>query len=153
MENIITNNTFASNEGTAKETVKFKNESDNQLSLWDKFKHKINQFLSAIYIIRCVCCFTSVFSVIGTLILLFGGDMTAAGIMFFIGLPSALLACPFRFMGVAVAMIVSGFSIGLCFLGFGCLIGAAIGFILAVVLFFYFPAFVTIPYFFKELIK
>ena len=133
MENIISNNSYANTSG------------------WEKFKYRINQFLNAIHIIRCVCCFTSIFSVLGTLVLMFGGSMTLGGILFVIGLPSALLACPLKFLSIVLAFTTTGFTIGLCFVGFGCVIGAAIGFILAVVLWLYFPAFVTIPHYFKEL--
>ena len=155
MENIITNNAFTSNEGINNETADYtpvsKKESYNQMSTWEKVKYRFNQFLNAIYIVRCICCFTSICSVIGTLVLIFGGSMSLAGFMYLIGIPSALLACPLKFIQITLSLIVGGFSIGLCFLGFGCVIGAAIGFILSVALWIYFPAFVTIPHFFKEL--
>ncbi len=155
MENIIAKNTFNSNESFEKETPNLdklsKKEAYKLFTPWEKFKYRFNQFLNAIYIIRCICCFTSVFSLIGTLILLFGGSFGVAGFMFVIGLPSAILACPFKFIGISMALIAGGFSIGLCFLGFGCIIGAAIGFILSVVLFIYCPVFVTVPHYFKEL--
>ncbi|MBR6501983.1 MAG: hypothetical protein IKT42_00915 [Clostridia bacterium] len=150
MENIITNNTYINNENTTAGNTTEK-EIHNGPSAWEKFKRRVNQFLNAIYIIRCVCCFTSIFSVLGTLVLIFGGSMTLGGILFVIGLPSALLACPIKFLSIVLAFTTTGFTIGLCFVGFGCVIGAAIGFILAVVLWLYFPAFVTIPHYFKEL--
>lgn len=155
MENIITNNTIVSNEDINNKAADYapvsKNDAYKQMSTWEKVKYRFEQFLNAIYIIRCICCFTSICSVIGTLVLIFGGSMGLAGFMYLIGIPSALLACPFKFIKITLSLIVGGFSIGLCFLGFGCIIGAAIGFILAVVLWVYFPAFITIPHFFKEL--
>ena len=156
MENIITNDIYTPNYNTTEEPLDLSNLSKKeiyeQLTPWNKFKYRLSQFLDAIYIIRCVCCFTSIFSVLGTLILMFGGSMTLGGIFFAIGLPSALLACPLKFLTISLALITGGFAIGLCFVGVGCIIGAAIGFILAVVLWLYFPAFVTIPHFFKEMI-
>ena len=148
MENIKSKFKFSFNQPVDEENVDIDYKT---LTAWGKFKYRFNHFLDAIHFIRCICCFTSVFSVLATLVLIFGGSDSLAGAFLLIGLPSAILACPFKFIGITGALIIGGFSIGLCFLGFGCVIGAVIVLILALLLLFFCPAFVTIPYFFNEL--
>ena len=66
---------------------------------------------------------------------------------------SVLISCPLHFLGIIVSLTVGGFMVGLSLAGVGCILGGGIGLILGVALFLYAPAFVTIPYCFKNLLK
>lgn len=123
----------------------------NKLSAWGKFKYRAEQVLDVIRVIRCIACFTSICSTVAFYFMVTNGPLALVGFFGLIGMVSALLACPFKLIGIAISLILGGFSIGLCFLGFGCIIGAGIGMILGVMLAIFFPAFVAIPYFFNDL--
>lgn len=121
----------------------------------DKIDSLFSKLGRGFYKVRCVCCFTTLFSTIG-IILAFVGDnkqvpMTIGGLFILIGLISSLLSCPGRLIAVFIACIVGGFEIGLCFLGIGCIIGLCIGIVIGGSLALYFPAIITIKYYFSEL--
>lgn len=106
--------------------------------------------------LRIICCFLAVLSTIGILMTISSTSVTDAGyalggIFMAIGCVAALLACPLRFLEIIVGLAAGGFSIGLFFALIGSIIGAGIGIALGIALLVYAPAFVTIPYYFKEL--
>lgn len=121
--------------------------------LGEKMENFFAKFGRGFYTVRCVCCFTALFSTPGW-IMIYGTDPTlqaVAAIFVLIGFLSTLLACPGRIIVIWLGLIVNGFSIGLCFIGVGCIVGLCIGILLGGALAFAFPAAITIPYFFKEL--
>ncbi len=121
-------------------------------------ENKVNVFFAKLgkgfYILRCICCFTALLSTVATIITILDieGAMAAADVLVIIGLISALLACPVRLISTVFSIAAAGFSIGLGFLGVGCVVGLAIGLLIGGFLVLCFPAVITIKYFFNELI-
>lgn len=106
--------------------------------------------------LRMVCCFLAALSTIGFLMILSSTAPTdigysLGGIFMLVGCVAALFACPGRFLEIIVSLAVGGFSIGLFFALIGSILGGGIGIALGIALLVYAPAFVTIPYYFKEL--
>ncbi len=120
------------------------------LSLWDKIK-------AIFHIVRSVACFTTVFMTIGYIFSSIGmngdkvGFMIVGGMMLFIGLLSLLLACPLKMVLLVGTLVVKGFTIGLCFVGVGCIIGAVIGLIIGLAIVIIIPAAVTIPHYLNNM--
>lgn len=162
------NNSNISN-SAAEQNQTVKNEEKK--SLFDKLDeskkkksgigNKINSFLEkfgkGFYIVRCICCFTTLFSTAAIVMVTLAGanshsfQMRLGGFFFLIGIISSLLSCPGTIIMTALAIIGGGFTIGLSFIGIGCIIGLVIGLIIAICLAIYLPAAITIPYYFSEL--
>lgn len=115
-----------------------------------------------IYVVRCVCCFTSLLTIICPLYWIlqsFGIDFidagtfldTLSGIIWGLGVLSGVIACPLRLLGAAFKIIGGAFMLGAVFLIIGALIGAAFGIGIAVMMIFFAPSIVTIPFYFNEL--
>ena len=69
-----------------------------------------------------------------------------------VSIVACLFACPMRFLEIIFSLAAGGFTIGLFFALVGSIIGGAIGLALGIALLVYAPAFVTIPYCFKNLL-
>ncbi len=146
-------------------------QNEEKKSLFDKLDeskkkksgigNKIDSFLDkfgkGFYIVRCVCCFTTLFSTVGAVLAFSSGpnspswQMSLGGFFFLIGIISSLLSCPGTILMIAFSIIGGGFSIGLSFWGIGCVIGLMIGLVLGISLALYLPAAISIPYFFSTL--
>lgn len=162
------NNSNISN-SAAEQNQAVKNEEKK--SLFDKLDeskkknsgigNKLNSFLEkfgkGFYIVRCICCFTTLFSTAAIVMVTLAGanshsfQMRLGGFFFLIGIISSLLSCPGTILMIAFSIIGGGFSIGLSFWGIGCVIGLMIGLVLGISLALYLPAAISIPYFFSTL--
>ena len=101
--------------------------------------------------IRQVCCFTAIFSTVGIGMFWLAPHttemMTLAGVFFFIGFLSSIIVCPLDFLSMIGAFTGAGFTCGLYFLLVGCIIGAMVGFAVAMIITIFVPAVITIRYF------
>lgn len=99
--------------------------------------------------VRQVCCFTSILATVGMGIAFFGPKdmMTFAGVLYFIGMLSAIIACFVKLLSTVGFFVSVGFTYGFFFLVIGCVIGAALGLILALTIITIAPAIITIRYF------
>ena len=123
----------------------------------DKAKAAVEVALDRIRKIRRVCCFTSLFALLG--VLFFWADKLtmphfadiAIVTLWFAGVVSAFIACPLKIIGKVVAFVSSGVLIGLPFMVVGAVVGLIIGLAISLGMVMIFPALVTIPYYFNEL--
>lgn len=130
---------------------------DSNLDFWDKAKIAVDKALNKLYKIRCICCFTSLFAVLGVLFL-FAENINlpqyvevAIAVFWLVGVLSGLIACPVNFLGIVFKYPVAGLVIGIPFLLVGAVVGFVIGLVIAFALIFFFPAIVTIPFYKSEL--
>lgn len=133
------------------------NKENTELKFFDKVKIKIEKALAKIYKLRCICCFTSLFAILGVLFLFANSinppDFIAViiTILWLVGVLSGLIACPLKMIGNVIALVTSGVVIGLPFLGVGALVGLIIALLICFGMVLFFPAVVTIPYYKNEL--
>ena len=142
--------------GHAPATANPPKKSITDYPLLQKFADFFENLADKFRALRSICCFLAVLSTIGFIMFLSTSSVTDAGyalsgIFMLVGCVSALLACPMRFLEIIVGLAAGGFSIGLFFALIGSIVGGGIGLALGVALLIYAPAFVTIPYYFKEL--
>ena len=113
--------------------------------------------------VQAVCCFTSLMTIVSFVFVTLTAAIfphpsdiladifsVAFIIMYGIGVISALLACPGKWICILIAMVTVGFSIGVIFLLVGAVFGVAIAGILFIGLFGLIPSVITIPHYFKE---
>ncbi len=106
--------------------------------------------------IKKVCCFTSVLAFFNIIAMTGGNNgvgflnamMIILGIL---GILSGIIACPIKMIGRILALCIGGFTIGLAFMGIGCVIGLMIGVIASALMVMVAPAVVAIPHYFNEL--
>lgn len=106
--------------------------------------------------IKKVCCFTSLFALFNIIAMTVGNNgetfvdklMLILGIL---GVLSGIIACPIKLIGRILALCIGGFTIGLAFLGFGCVIGLMVGLIASLLMVMVAPAVVAIPHYLNDL--
>lgn len=143
-ENIANEIEVQETENTTTETYSY------EPTFCDKFKN-------VFYIVRCVCCFTTIFALSSILFIVLDmskvGDFVGSliGICAIIGWVSVIFACPWKMLKLCFKIISRAFVIGLAFMGVGCVVGLMIGVIISFALVFVVPFIITIPHFFNEL--
>lgn len=107
---------------------------------------------------RSVCCFTTLFSLLGLAGLILGEYTNSilylqdiSGIMLLLGWFSAIFACPIQILKVAGKVVGWAFSIGICAFTIGCVVTTPIGIAVAAALILFLQSAVAIPYYFKTL--
>ena len=120
-------------------------------SFWANVKDFFYSATDIFHRVQAVCCFLSILATVGFILGIAGVPEFISVPIYVIGLVSALLSCPLKWILLVGAAVVKGFLIGLFFLLVGSLVGAGIGFTLIIMLFFLAPAIFTIHHYFTDL--